>query len=202
MCPALCPSPTPVANLPSTAQAGQQALAILAKAGIDVRAADVSATAEPWADLVSVSPTVGGLPTLGTTYSFAIGAKGVVQFAGGVLATPTELATYPLVGAAAGFARLQAGHDLVWGAPAVRLAPPSPSAQQVTVTGASVVLVRVSGTAGSYLEPAYLFHLAGSSYTPAVAAVGDGDLQPVQPGGPIQGLKGAASAPPPTGVGG
>jgi hypothetical protein len=86
--------------------------------------------------------------------------------------------------------------------PAVPVLSQSPPAQQVTVTGASLVLVRVNGSAGSYLEPAYLFHLAGSPYTPAVAAVGDGDLQSVQPGGPIQGWKGTGSEPGGTGGGG
>ena len=52
-----------------------------------------------------------------------------------------------------------------------------------------------NGPLGTYLEPAYIFDVAGSEYPPAVAAVGDGDLQTFNPGGPVKPGTGVTTGP-------
>jgi hypothetical protein len=223
VCANSCPPALRAAGLPSSAQAAQDARDLLAKAGVDLRGADVQVSLEPEADLVTVNPAVGGVPTVGMTFSVSLGTKATIQYASGVLAGPSKLGDYPLVGTAEGFKRLQAGQWLlqggirpmmgVLGAPsgAANIAPGAPGApgvagapsRQVTVTGAHLVLVRVFGTdRQTYLEPAYLFETAVPSFAPPVAAVADRLLQIAPAVGPRILTPQPAPAPAPAGPGG
>ena len=181
MCSDVCLPPQPVAGLLSGADAIKEARALLTAAGIDLTGADVKVSTGPTADVVTVEPAVGGLPTTGMTTTVTIGAKGIVDFAQGILTATTKLGDYPLVGTAAGFKRLQAGQLLSGGGmrplPALGM-PQSKSASVVTVTGAHLVLAEVYGTDNkAYLEPAYVFETASTWMILIVPAVTDGLLQ-------------------------
>jgi hypothetical protein len=206
-----CPVPPRAADLATPEHASQAARDLLVKAGIDVQGAAVKAFAEPMADLVTVNPTIDGLPTAGMAYVISFGPKGVVQYANGVLAGPSKLGDYPLVGTAEGFKRMQAGRGLLEGGIRPMMAAGAPTgfgdmapSRQITITGAHLALVRVFGAdSQTYLEPAYVFETAAPSFTPPVAAVADKLLQiapangprilapqplpvtPVTPGGPL-----------------
>jgi hypothetical protein len=205
MCAAIClPEPAPVADLLSPQDALEHARDLLSRAGIDLVGADVKLSAGPTADGITVDPTVAGVPTVGMTTSLTLGAKGTIEFGQGVLAGPTPLGDYPLVGTKAGFERLQAGKWFIGGGteqlaialgeapagvtggsrpalggPAPAIGVPQPATRgPVKVTGVHLALVRVSGVDGQgYLEPAYIFETADTWSIPPVPAVTDGLLQ-------------------------
>ena len=182
MCSQVClPPPTiPTVDLPSSQQADKAVRDLLGRAGVDLTGAVVNVMATPMADYVTVTPTVAGLPTVGMTSSVTLGSKGAVQSAQGQLATPVKLGDYPLVGTTEGFKRLQAGRWIFGGGPRPMLGAPSIAKPEVQlVTGAHIALARtVAGDQRVYLEPVYVFELAGGGLTPSVPAVPDALLLP------------------------
>jgi hypothetical protein len=189
--------PLPKPDLPSRAEAERVARELAARAGLELAGATVRVT-DGWATRsVSIAPAVGGQPTSGFAWTVAVGAKGVVQYASGFLATPEPADTYPLIGVAEGFERLKRSprpSPLVPMArpvaPAVERVPcasakgpcatrPLP-ARVATVTGVRLGLQRApAATKGNrpglaYLLPAYLFDLEGGwTDVRAVIAVPD-----------------------------
>jgi hypothetical protein len=137
--------------------------------------------------MVSIDPVIGGLPTVGMTSSFTLGAKGAVLYADGALGRPTKLGDYPLIGTSTAFSRLQSGQSLL-GRGGPMLGAPAPATggrPTLAVTGAHLALVRVfSGDLVGYLEPAYVFETARAGDTPAVPAVVDRLLHLDPIGGP------------------
>jgi hypothetical protein len=227
MCAQSCLPPAPTADLLSSDQAEKAARDLFARAGVDLTGAVVKASVTPAVDVVTVTPVVGGLPTVGMTSSVVLGSKGAVQSAQGQLATPVKLADYPLVGTTEGFKRLQAGRWIFGGGPRPMLGAPmlgAPSVAQPVpqiVTGAHIALARVVGPDQRvYLEPVYVFEIAGGGLTAAVPAVPDALLLPGSTGPPPQpspkpvpapalvvppptqpGTRGAPQAPPVTSLG-
>lgn len=114
MCPRPAPMPVPApepqrrADLPTKADAEQLGRSFLARAGLDLASASVRVDDGFSQWVVAADPTVGGLPTIGLTWSVGIGPRGRVEFAGGYLADPTKGDDYPLVGMQAALERLQA----------------------------------------------------------------------------------------------
>jgi hypothetical protein len=193
-CPQTCaPGPPPVPSfkprvpdLPSSQEAERVARDLLAKAGVDLRGADVKVIVLPTSDLVTVNPAVDGVPTTGMEFSVTLGAKSVVDYASGPLAGPSKLGVYPLVGTAQGFKRLQSGQWLAPGGIGPMLgAPQLAPSRVVTITGVHLALIRVAGAGRrSYLAPAYVFETAAPNINPSVPAVADRLLQIAPLGGP------------------
>ena len=192
-------NPLPRPALPSRAEAERVARDLAARAGLDLAGARVRVDDGWAARTVSIAPAVGGLPTAGFAWSVAVGAKGVVQYASGWLATPEPADTYPLVGVAEGFERLKKAPpppsvDLAAAAsPVARIPCPAATpdakvpcavrplpARVATVTGVRLGLKLAPARAVNgqpsfaYLLPAYLFDLEGDwADTRAVVAVPD-----------------------------
>ena len=189
--------PLPKPDLPSRAEAERVARDLAARAGLELAGATVRVTDGYAARSVTIAPALGGQPTSGFAWTVAVGAKGVVQYASGFLATPEPADTYPLIGVAEGFERLKRSprpSPLVPMArpvaPAVERVPcasakgpcatrPLP-ARVATVTGVRLGLQRAPAvTEGNrpsfaYLLPAYLFDLEGGwTDVRAVIAVPD-----------------------------
>ncbi|HYN17556.1 MAG TPA: hypothetical protein VEY96_05680, partial [Actinomycetes bacterium] len=170
-------------DLPSREQAERIARDLAAKAGLELDGAQVRVTDAYAARLVSIAPSVGGLPTAGFAWRVSVGSKGRIQHASGYLATPVRADTYPLIGVAEGFERLKRippiGPLLRADAPAIEKLPcPQGSkvdcaakplrARVATVTGARLGLQLAPALAKgnrpadvAYLLPAYLFELEG-----------------------------------------
>ena len=187
------PLPRPV--LPSRAEAERVARDLAARAGLELAGATVRVTDGYAARSVTIAPALGGQPTSGFAWTVAVGAKGVVQYASGFLATPEPADTYPLIGVEEGFERLKRSAPLggilrPGVAPAVERVPcasakgpcatrPLP-ARVATVTGVRLGLQRAPAVAKgnrpglAYLLPAYLFDLEGGwSDVRAIVAVPD-----------------------------
>jgi hypothetical protein len=189
--------PLPRPSLPSRAEAERVARDLATRAGLELAGATVRVTDGYAARTVTIAPAVGGQPTSGFAWTVAVGAKGVVQSAFGFLATPEPADTYPLIGVAEGFERLNKApqpNPLVPMdrpvAPAVERLPcpaakvpcairPLP-ARVATVTGVRLGLQRAPAVAKgnrpslAYLLPAYLFDLEGGwTDVRAVIAVPD-----------------------------
>jgi hypothetical protein len=178
-------SPPPTADLPSPAEAEWVARDLAARAGLDLAGARVRVVDAWAARTVTIDPAVDGTPTSGFAWTVTVGAKGVVRYASGWLATPTPADTYPLIGVQAGFEQLKKARPL-WPmsrleVPAVERRPCRPAgagtvpckvgplpARVATVTGArlGLKLAPAMPKAGrpaevAYLLPAYLFDLEG-----------------------------------------
>ena len=174
----------PKPDLPGRAEAERVARDLAARAGLELAGATVRVTDGYAARSVTIAPALGGQPTSGFAWTVAVGAKGVVQYASGFLATPEPADTYPLIGVAEGFERLKRSprpSPLVPMArpvaPAVERVPcasakgpcatrPLP-ARVATVTGVRLGLQRAPAVTDrnrpsfAYLLPAYLFDLEG-----------------------------------------
>jgi hypothetical protein len=189
--------PLPKPDLPSRAEAERVARDLAARAGLELAGASVRVTDGYATRSVTIAPALGGQPTSGFAWTVAVGAKGVVQYASGFLATPEPADTYPLIGVAEGFERLKRSPRP---SPLVPMARPvAPAVEQVpcasakgpcatrplparvaTVTGVRLGLQRAPAvTEGNrpsfaYLLPAYLFDLEGGwTDVRAVIAVPD-----------------------------
>jgi hypothetical protein len=171
---------------------------LAARVGLELAGATVRVTDGYAARTVTIAPAVGGQPTSGFSWTVTVGAKGVVQYASGFLATPEPADTYPLIGVAEGFERLRKSprpSPLVPMArpvaPAVERVPCPPAAKLpcatrplparvATVTGVRLGLQRAPAVANgnrpglAYLLPAYLFDLEGGwTEVRAIIAVPD-----------------------------
>jgi hypothetical protein len=184
---ALPARPLPRPAPPSRAEAERVARDLAARAGLDLAGATVKVGDGYGSRTVTIDPAVGGLPTSGLAWTVTVGAKGVVQYASGFLATPEPADTYPLIGVADGFERLKKAPwprllvpmdrsvaSVVQGQPCPANIPtrvpcatrPLP-ARVVTVTGVRLglerapVVTRGNRPSLAYLLPAYLFDLKG-----------------------------------------
>jgi hypothetical protein len=193
------PLPRPLP--PSRAEAERVARDLATRAGLELAGATVKVTDGYGSRTVTIDPAVGGQPTSGFAWAVTVGAKGVVQYASGFLATPEPADTYPLIGVGEGFERLK---KAPWPrllvpmdrsvasaverrpCPAAKVPTRVPCATRplparvVTVTGVRLGLQRVPAVAGgnrpglAYLLPAYLFDLEGGwTDVRAVVAVPD-----------------------------
>jgi hypothetical protein len=178
-------SPSRPAGLPSPAEAERVARDLAARAGLDLDGARVRVVDSYSTRTVTIDPAVDGTPTSGLAWTVAVGAKGMVQYASGWLATPEPADTYPLIGVQAAFEQLKKARFMVPMArvnvPAVERRPCRPAGASTipctirplaprvaTVTGARLGLqLAPAMAAGSrpaqvaYLLPAYLFDLEG-----------------------------------------
>jgi hypothetical protein len=101
----VCEEPTPPANVPSAEAAEAQAVEQLTALGVDVSTLTFDTYADEWSASVTATVNRNGSST-GQTYSFGYGAEGVLQWAGGSLATPVEVGPYDLVDIDTALARL------------------------------------------------------------------------------------------------
>jgi hypothetical protein len=191
------PPPRP-ADLPSREQAEQIARDWLTRAGVPLDGRTVR-TVEQWNRwVVTASPTVGGLPTIGDAAEVWVGAKGEVVHGSGWLSEPQAGATYPLIGVKEALERLQ--NRRVWfGRSLVPVPQPCPTnpkgvrcVQQETVrriTGIRLGLqhtavLAVGDRAGrdAWLVPAYFFEINGDpDQVESVIAVADRYLRIPEP---------------------
>ncbi|HYY82066.1 MAG TPA: hypothetical protein VFD04_23210, partial [Actinomycetes bacterium] len=178
-------------KLPSRQQAERIARDLAGRAGIGLDGASVRVVAGYRQWLVTIAPTVGGLPTAGLVTTVSVGSGGAVEAASGWLAAPRPADSYPLIGVAEGVKRLQ--RQVTVGPPFVRAElgkgrPPADSrvSREVTVTGVRLGLQQAAVAATgnhpagvAYLLPAYLFELRGD-WLPvrSVIAVQDRYLTP------------------------
>jgi hypothetical protein len=175
------------ADLPSQADAERTARQLLSAAGFNLEGATITSQ-DGYSDwVVDVSPRVGGLPTLGWSWSVVVGPHAGIVNAHGQLAVARKLGDYPLVGTAVGLQRL---HDDRWfggpmpmmgmnaqpaGVPDMACAPNAscPAPPAVIITGAHLALAFNSGM----LVPVYVFETA-DGVAGAVPAVTDAHLLP------------------------
>jgi hypothetical protein len=100
------PPPRP-ADLPSREQAERIGRDWLTRAGVPLDGRTVR-TVQQWNRwVVTASPTVGGLPTIGDAAEVWVGAKGEVVHGSGWLSEPQAGASYPLIGVKEALDRLQ-----------------------------------------------------------------------------------------------
>jgi hypothetical protein len=192
------PAPERPANLPSQQEAEEHARKLFTAAGLDAVGARVQVDDgfDRW--LVNIEPTVGGLPTIGMSWSVGIGPNREVLHANGWLAEPEPGDVYPLIGVEAALERLRQGAlgpgPRILGAPAIEPAidcPPeadclAPMEPQIR----TIVNVRLGlwfspgfgedGQSDAYLVPAYLFDIEDGGVEP-VMAVEDRYLTQPQP---------------------
>jgi hypothetical protein len=190
------PLPRPV-DLPSREQAERLARDLAARAGLELDGASVRVDDGYASRVVTISPTVGGLPTSGFAWTVGVGPKESIQHAGGYLANPEPADTYPLIGVTEGFERLKRVPPMRPLRPAVEGVPCPPGgklpctarplpARVVTVTGVRLGLQLAPAVPKGdrpaevgYLLPAYLFDLEGGwTDVRSVIAVQDRYLTP------------------------
>ena len=136
-----CPPPDTTipqhpADLPSQDEAQKIAFELLNQAGIDTH--DVKVTVDDYVTLwsVRIDPVVDGVTTEGFGTTVAVGPKGVIEYANGVLGRPEAADEYPLIGTDAAIDRLNKGEGFIGPRPMT-------AAQGVSGGGASF------GTSGS-----------------------------------------------------
>ena len=91
-----CPEPTPPTGVPTAAEAEQRARESLAALGVDTGSLTFENYADEWSANVTVDDRTADRPAI-RTWNFGFGAEGVLQWAGGLLATPQPVGPYPLV---------------------------------------------------------------------------------------------------------
>jgi hypothetical protein len=101
----VCEEPEPPANVPTAEAAEALAVEQLTDLGVDVSTLTFDTYADEWSASVTATVNRNGSPT-GQTYSFGYGAEGALQWAGGSLATPTEVGPYDLIDVDTALARL------------------------------------------------------------------------------------------------
>lgn len=202
-----CVVPAPPQNVPSAAEAEALARQLLVDLGEDPGQYLFESYADEWGAQVSAYLVLDGVRSpLAWTMSY--GGDGVLQYAGGTLADPQRSDDYPRIGTAAGFERLRAGDDPVYGAggwarfaaeaaidsdegavgssdvlvdPVVGM-PEPPEPVVVTITGVEEELVQVWDVDGTvHLLPGYAFVSSdGGRYTvSAVPAEFFASVEPV-----------------------
>jgi hypothetical protein len=194
------PPPRPV-DLPSREQAERIARDWLARAGVALDGRTVR-TVQQWNRwVVTASPTVGGLPTIGDAAEVWVGAKGAVVHGSGWLSEPQAGATYPLIGVKEALDRLQ--RRRVWfGRSLIPVPQPCPAnprgvrcTQQETVRRVTDIRLGLQHTAvlaagdragrDAWLVPAYFFEINGDpNQVESVIAVADRYLRIPEPPAP------------------
>ncbi len=194
------PPPRP-ADLPSREQAERIARDWLTRAGVSLDGRTVR-TVQQWNRwVVTASPTVGGMPTIGDAAEVWVGAKGEVVHGSGWLSEPQAGATYPLIGVKEALDRLQRrrvwfGRSLV---PVPQPCPANPRGvrciQQETVRRITDIRLGLQHTAvlaagdragrDAWLVPAYFFEINGDpNQVESVIAVADRYLRIPEPPAP------------------
>ncbi len=157
-----CDMPTPVMTRPPNMISEQDARAAAFKfmdqMGVPSTGAKVVVSDQTVSMSVSIDPVVDGRGTVGLQTSMNFGANGVMIDAYGLLATPQEFDSYPIVSPAQGVKRLSTGIDL-------RTASPVPPAQ-VDVIPVTPGPVDVTGVVPTTLIA------TGAQPTPTPADVG------------------------------
>jgi hypothetical protein len=161
------PEPERPEGLPSEAEAEAIGREVLAAAGLDLGAADVSTDDLFSGWFVSARPQVGSLPVVGMDWGVTVGVDGVVEYANGWLSDLEEGDAYPLIGTTAAVERLRAGQGGEGEArpePAIACVDcPDAEPSVVTITGARVglQLVHASDVDEAWLVPTYLLATDG-----------------------------------------
>ena len=91
-----CPEPTPPVGVPSAEEAEQRARDTLAALGVDAGTLTFETFADEWSANVIADDRTAERPAI-RFWNFGYGAEGVLQWAGGTLATPQPVGPYPLV---------------------------------------------------------------------------------------------------------
>ncbi|WP_411770557.1 hypothetical protein [Streptomyces gramineus] len=176
------PAPAPV-SVAAAEKAAAPVLKALGQDGAKLDASQVMGAQRA----VNADPVVGGLPTHGWTTGLTVGGKGEVVGGNGMLATPVEGDTYPVLSAARTLRLMNAAprsdHRMGIGGCASsvplkdRLEQPcsasSPSASSAVVDGAVFGLAAHSVGGRQALVPSWLFRVRGAadSYTVTYPAV-------------------------------
>ncbi|MEV7029679.1 hypothetical protein AB0N99_05570 [Streptomyces sp. NPDC093272] len=176
------PAPAPV-SVAAAEKAAAPVLKALGQDGAELDASQVMGAQRA----VNADPVVGGLPTHGWTTGLTVGGKGEVVGGNGMLATPVEGDTYPVLSAARTLRLMNAAprsdHRMGIGGCASsvplkdRLEQPcsasSPSASSAVVDGAVFGLAAHSVGGRQALVPSWLFRVRGAadSYTVTYPAV-------------------------------
>lgn len=100
-----CAEPEPPEGVPTAAEAEAQARDLVAKLGLDPAAFTFEPYADDWFASVSAVEQLDGM-FAGRRVDLGFGAGGVMQYAGGQLASPSKMGPYPLIGIDAALARL------------------------------------------------------------------------------------------------
>jgi hypothetical protein len=101
-----CPEPEPPVGVPTAAEAEQRVREALTSLGIDPTSVEFDTYADDWSASVTANDRIDARGDLRSWY-FSFGAEGVMQYAGGTLASPEAVGPYPLVDIATAFERLQ-----------------------------------------------------------------------------------------------
>ncbi|MGW4882833.1 hypothetical protein ACWEPI_40525 [Streptomyces sp. NPDC004262] len=176
------PAPAPV-SVAAAEKAAAPVLKALGQDGAKLDASQVMGAQRA----VNADPVVGGLPTHGWTTGLTVGGKGEVVGGNGMLATPVEGDTYPVLSAARTLRLMntapRSDHRMGIGGCASsvplkdRLEQPcsasSPSASSAVVDGAVFGLAAHSVGGRQALVPSWLFRVRGAadSYTVTYPAV-------------------------------
>lgn len=175
--PTTTPQPRPSAPAITDATALEKAKTVLAALGLGDATPQVISTGG-WSD-VTVDPTVGGLPTVGTTTRVSVDATGVLG-ATGWLGEASEGATYPLITATQALDRLRSLPVPEIAIACVQAAGCPNGIMIRPVTGATLGLALRwdgSGTVGSeVLVPSWFFSIEGSTEPLPWVAVQDAYL--------------------------
>jgi hypothetical protein len=171
-------NPTPVADLPSRAEAERIARDIFGALGVPSDSLRLDGGIHNWN--ATVSPRVAGLEVLGLEHALSIGPKGELQWANGHLGGTERIGLYPLAGVETGFDRLRTGgtggpmplSDTGAAEPAIGRV----GTHVVTITGVHLALQRVTDR----LVPVYVFEAEQGGTFP-VPAVADKYLEKAQP---------------------
>jgi len=99
----VCPEPTPPEGVPTPDEARAATERLLAELGVDN--VEVEVYGDEWSAGSTVYPLVDGVRSQ-LAWSFGFGENGTLQWASGSLLEPVAVGDYPLVGCAAGVARL------------------------------------------------------------------------------------------------
>lgn len=101
-----CPEPEPPSGVLAADQAEQRARELLVAIGVDPATVELETYADEWFASVTANDTTDARVAI-NSWNFGFGAEGVLQYAGGSLATPQPVGPYPLIDVAAAFERLQ-----------------------------------------------------------------------------------------------
>ncbi|MFP5487546.1 MAG: hypothetical protein ACLGHQ_04490 [Acidimicrobiia bacterium] len=101
-----CPEPEPPVGVPTADEAEQRARELLTALGVDPATVEFDTYADEWFASVTANVALDARTPL-VSWNFGFGAEGVLQYAGGSLATPAPVGPYPLIDIATAFERLQ-----------------------------------------------------------------------------------------------
>jgi hypothetical protein len=149
------PPPTRPSGMPTEAEAERLGRDLLGRLGVDLEAAEVRVEDGFVTWNVTAEPVVGGRPTVAYATSVGIGPNGRVRWANGWMGTPERGDRYPLIGTAAGLAKIGQGFDILAareGAPADAPVEDQP-VEVVRITGVRLALQLY----GEHLVPTYLY---------------------------------------------